>query len=79
VTAGGPGLEPVAGKVEEAAVGPVAGGQEENQEKEGAVDAGPVEEVCADEEEEYEGGRGVGRDEEDWEPAVSEACQLPRV
>ena len=68
-----PRLEPVAGEVEEASVGPVARGQEENEEEKRAVDARPVEEVCANEEEEYEGGRGVGRDEEDGEPAMGEA------
>jgi hypothetical protein len=67
---GGPGLEPVAAEVEETAVGPVAGGEEENEEEYGAVDAGPVEKVCADEEEEDEGGGGVGRDEEEGEPAA---------
>ena len=69
-------LEPVAGEVEEASVGPVARGHEEDQQKKGAVDAGPVEEVCADEEEQDEGGRGVGRDEEDGEPAVREPEEL---
>lgn len=64
------GLEPVAAKVEEAAVGPVAGGEEEDEEEDGAVDAGAVEEVGADEEEEDEGGRGVGRDEEEREPTA---------
>lgn len=63
-------LEPVAAKVEEALVGPVAGGQEEDEEENGAVDAGPVEEVGADEEEEDEGWGGVGGDEEKREPAV---------
>lgn len=61
--------EPVAAEVEEAAVGPVARGEEEDEEEDGAVDAGAVEEVGADEEEEDEGGRGVCRDEEEWEPA----------
>jgi hypothetical protein len=65
-----PGLEPVAAKVEEASVGPVARGDEENEEQDGAVDAGPVEEPGADEEEEDEGGRGVGRDEEQGEPTA---------
>jgi len=40
-----PRLEPVAVDVEEALVGPVAGGDEEDQEEDGAVDAGAVEEV----------------------------------
>lgn len=62
-------LEPIAAEVEEAAVGPVARGHEEDEEEEGAVDAGAVEEIGADEEEEDEGGRGVGRDEEEGEPA----------
>jgi hypothetical protein len=73
---GRPGLEPVAAEVEEAAVGPVARGQEEDQQQEAAVDAGAVEEVGADEEEEYEGRRGVGRDEEEGQPTVQRlACQ----
>ena len=38
-------LEPVAVNVEEALVGPVARGNEENEEEDRAVDAGPVEEV----------------------------------
>lgn len=62
-------LEPVAAQVEEAAVGPVARGHKEDEEEEGAVDAGSIEEVGADEEEEDEGGRGVGGDEEEGEPA----------
>lgn len=67
---GRPGLEPVAAEVEEAAVGPVARGEEEDEEEDGAVDAGAVEEVGADEEEEDEGGRGVGWDEEEREPTM---------
>lgn len=63
------GLEPVAAEVEEASVGPVTRGEEEDEKQEAAVDAGSVEEVGADEEEEDEGGRGVGRDEEEREPA----------
>lgn len=66
---GRPGLEPIAAEVEEAAVGPVARGYEEDEEEDRAVDAGAVEEVRADEEEEDEGGRGVGGDEEEREPA----------
>lgn len=62
------GLEPVAAEVEEAAVGPVARGEEEDEQEDGAVDAGAVEEVGADEEEEDEGGRGVCWDEEKGEP-----------
>jgi len=57
-------LKPVGVYVEEAAVGPVARGQEEYEEEEGAVDAWSVEEVRADEEEEDEGGRRIGWDEE---------------
>lgn len=68
-------LEPVAAKVEEASVGPVARGQEEDEEEDGAVEAWSVEEVGADEEEEDEGGRGVGRDEEEGEPAGGGTCQ----
>ncbi|UKZ68311.1 uncharacterized protein TrAtP1_009348 [Trichoderma atroviride] len=67
---GRPGLEPVAAEVEEAAVGPVARGEEEDEQEDGAVDAGAVEEVGADEEEEDEGGRGVCWDEEEREPTV---------
>ncbi|KAK1460449.1 hypothetical protein CCUS01_08967 [Colletotrichum cuscutae] len=66
------GLEPVTAKVEKAAVGPVARGEEEDQQQKAAVDAGPVEEIGADEEEEDEGRRGVGWDEEEGEPAVRE-------
>lgn len=69
----GPGLEPVAAEVEEAPIGPVARGHEQDQQQEGAVDAGPVEEVGAHEEEEDEGRRGVGRDEEEGQPAAEEA------
>lgn len=61
-------LEPVAADVEEAPVGPVTRRQEEDDEQKGAVDAWSVEEVCADEEDENEGGRRVGRYEEQWEP-----------
>lgn len=38
-------LEPVAVDVEEALIGPVAGGDEEDQEEDGAVDAWSIEEV----------------------------------
>lgn len=69
-------MEPVAVEVEEAPVGPVAGGHEEDEEEEGAVDAGPVEEVGADEEEEDEGWRGVGWDEEEGEPTVCVCGEL---
>lgn len=54
-------LEPVGGEVEEAPVAPIAGRQEEDQEQERAIKARPVEEVGADEEEEYECGRGICR------------------
>ena len=61
------GLEPVRGaQVEEALVAPVAGRDEEDEEKEAAVAAGAVEEIGADEEEEDEGWRGIGRNEEEW-------------
>lgn len=63
-------LEPVAADVEEAPVGPVTRRQEEDDEQKGAVDAWSVEEVCADEEDENEGGRRVGRYEEQWEPTT---------
>lgn len=46
----------------------MAGGSEEDEEEERAVDAWPVQEVCADEEEEYEDGRGVRWDEEKGQP-----------
>ena len=71
-------LEPVTAKVEEALVGPVARSQEEDQEKDGAVDAGSVEEVGADEEEEDEGGRGVGGNEEEGEPAARVSMRWER-
>jgi hypothetical protein len=38
-------LEPVAMQIEEALVRPVAGGDEENEEEQGAVDTRPIEEV----------------------------------
>lgn len=63
-------LEPVAADVEEAPVGPVTRRQEEDDEQKGAVDAWSVEEVCADEEDENEGRRRVGRYEEQWEPTT---------
>lgn len=62
--------EPVAAELEEAAVGPVARGDEEDEQEDGAVDARPVQEVRADEEEEYEGRRRVGGDEEEGDPAT---------
>jgi hypothetical protein len=61
-----PRLEPITAEIEEALIRPVAGRGEE---EEGAVDARPVEEVGADEEEEDEDWGGVCRDEEQWEPA----------
>lgn len=60
-----PRLKPIAAKIEEAPVRPVAAGQEENEEQKGAVHAGPVEKVRADEEEEDKGRRGIGRNEEE--------------
>lgn len=66
----GPGLEPVGGEVEEAVVGPVARGEEEDHEEEAAVDAGAGEEEGTSEEEEDEDWGRVGRDEEEGEPAV---------
>lgn len=63
-------FEPVSAKVEEAVVGPVTGRQEQDEEQDGAVDAGSVEEVGRDEEEDDEGRGGVGGDEEEWEPAT---------
>lgn len=65
--------EPVATEVEEAPIGPVARREEEDEEEYRAVDARLVEEVGAHEEEEYEGGRGVGGDEEEREPTID--CQ----
>lgn len=38
-------FEPVAVDVEEAVVGPVARGDEKDEEENGAVDAGPIEEI----------------------------------
>lgn len=67
-------LEPVAAEVEEAAVGPVARSHKQDEQQEGTVDAGPVEEVGAHEEEEDEGWGGVGWDEEEGEPAVGGGC-----
>lgn len=61
-------MEPVAADVEEAPVGPVTRRQEEDDEQEGAVYAWSVEEVCADEEDEDEGGRRIGWYEEEREP-----------
>lgn len=66
-----PREEPVALEVEEAPVGPVARREEQDEQEDGAVHAGPVEEVGAHEEEEDEGRRGVGRDEEEGEPAAT--------
>lgn len=48
------GLEPVAVDVEETLVGPVARGNEKDQEEDGAVDAGPIEEIGEEEEGYYE-------------------------
>lgn len=64
-------MEPVAAKVEKAAVGPVAGCQEKNEEEKRAVKARSVEEVSAEEEEEDEGRRRVCRDEEERQPTVT--------
>lgn len=44
-------FEPVAMEVEEAVIGPVAGGQEEDKQQHGTVDAWSVEEVGRQEEE----------------------------
>ena len=49
-------LEPVAVEVEETLLGPVAGGDEEDEEEYGAIDAGSVE--------------GVGQEEEGDDEAV---------
>lgn len=43
-------FKPVAVDVEEAVVGPIAWGDEEDEEEHGAVDARPIEEVCQKEE-----------------------------
>lgn len=59
----------MAAKVDEAVVGPVAAGGEEDDEQERAVHARPVDEVGADEKGEDECGRGVGRDKEQAQPA----------
>jgi len=47
----------------------VAGAGEENEEEKGAVDAGPVQEVGADEEEEDEYRRGICGYEKEGKPA----------
>jgi hypothetical protein len=69
-------FEPVPAKVEEAAVGPVARRQEEYEEQERAVGAWSAVEVGAEEEEEDEGGRCVGRDKEEREPTATGLCPL---
>ena len=71
MAAAGSWEEPVTGEVEEASVRPVARGDEQDQQQEGAVDAWPVEEIGADEEQEYEGWGGVCRDKEQREPTAS--------
>lgn len=43
-------FEPIAVDVEEAVVGPVARGDEQDEEEDGAVDAGPVQEIGQEEE-----------------------------
>lgn len=43
-------FEPIAVDVEEAVVGPVARGDEQDEEQDGAVDAGPVQEIGQEEE-----------------------------
>jgi hypothetical protein len=63
-------LKPVAAEVEETSVGPVAGGQEEDEEEERAVEARPVEEIGAQKEEEYEGRRCICRDKEERKPTA---------
>lgn len=63
-------LEPVAAEVEDAPVGPVAGCQEEDEEEERAVEARSVEKIGAEEEEENETRRCVGRNEKQRKPAV---------
>lgn len=68
--------EPVAMKIEEAVVGPVAGGQEEDEEQGGAVDAGAVQRVRQGDEGEQKERAGVGRDEEEREPTAKNGCQL---
>jgi hypothetical protein len=57
-------------QIEEAVVGPVAGGYEENDQKDGTVYARTIQEVGGDEEEEDEERRGVGGDEQEGQPAV---------
>jgi hypothetical protein len=66
-------LKPVTAEVEETLVGPIAARQEENKQQERAVDTWAVEEVGAEEEEEDKGWRGVGRDEEEWQPAATKS------
>lgn len=75
----GPRLEPVASKVEEATVGPVARRQEEYEQEDGAVEAWPVQEVGADEKEEDESRRGVCRYEEEGKPTAAAASMEVRL
>ena len=53
-----PLLEPVTVEVKEALVGPVAGGDEEDEEKDRAVDARAIEEVGEEEEGDDESRKG---------------------
>ncbi|CAG8974220.1 hypothetical protein HYALB_00007383 [Hymenoscyphus albidus] len=62
-TGGPPGFEPVTAEIEEAVIGPVAGGGEEYHEEKGAVYTWSVEEVGAHEKEEDEYGGGICGDE----------------
>ena len=62
-------MEPVTAEVEEAAIRPVTGGQEEDQEEKAAIYAWPVEEIGADKEEEDKGRGGIRWYEEEREPA----------
>ncbi|KAJ2970554.1 hypothetical protein NUW58_g9659 [Xylaria curta] len=61
--------KPVTAELEEAAVGPVARRDEQDEQQDRTVDAWPVEKVRAHEEQEYEGRRGIRGDEEERDPA----------
>lgn len=49
-------FEPVVAEIKETVIGPVARGGEEDEKEKRAVDAGPVQEIGRDKEQEYEGG-----------------------
>ena len=59
-------LEPIGIEVKEAIFGPVAGGGEEDQEQDGAVEAGPRGEVCKYKEGDHEPYGNQSVDPQDW-------------